>query len=68
MSLTDTLLIRARAAALHEGVPLSTISWRLFKDNKVLDNIEAGSTITVRRCEGALETLEAWASAADATA
>lgn len=59
MSGIDHLLALARAYGEAEGVPLKTVSWRVFEDTKKLARIEAGSDLHSRRLEKAL----AWFSA-----
>jgi hypothetical protein len=55
MSGIDHLLALARAYSEAEGIPLKTVSWRVFEDTKKLPRLLAGSDIQSRRLEKALE-------------
>lgn len=54
MSAIDQLLRVARRYAEVEGVPLSTVSSRVFDDGKKLRVLEEGGDINVGRLERAL--------------
>jgi hypothetical protein len=54
MSGIDQLLKLARRYAELKGVPLSTVSSRVFDDGKKLAALEGGADINVKRLERAL--------------
>lgn len=55
LSSTEQLLALAREYGRAEKIPLSTVSWRVFGDNKKLGAIESGADIQTRRFEKAVE-------------
>lgn len=59
MSWIDDLLALGREYARSTGLELSTVSWRVFGDNKKLPAIAAGADIQVRRYETAIEWFSA---------
>lgn len=54
MNAIEQLLALANEYARAEGVPLPTVSSRVFDDGKKLSAIQAGSDIQVRRLERAV--------------
>ena len=54
MSGIDHLLAVARAYGEAEGIPLTTVSWRVFEDTKKMGRLVTGSDIQSRRLEKAM--------------
>lgn len=59
MSAIDQLLKTARRYAEHQDLGLSTVSWRMFADNKKLQALIDGADIQTRRLEQAMGWLSA---------
>lgn len=57
MSIVGSLFSVVEGFCRAEGVPESTVSWRVFNDGKRLAQVRAGADIGVRRLERAMQWL-----------
>lgn len=66
MNLIDQFLRLAEEYAASQGISENTLSYRMFRDNKIIRRLRTGSDIGVRRLTGALIYLsERWPDGLD---